>query len=61
MNWSRVSVIAAAALASVWLLQAGMPAPAAAGLGAIAAATGKAGVWIVRHERAVRRLRARAA
>lgn len=55
--WALVTVLAA--VASVWLLPT-VPTLAAAGLGAIAAATTKAGVWVVRHERAARRIRARA-
>ena len=55
-----VVVLVGAAVASVWLLP-GVPTQTAVGLGLIVAVTSKAGVWLVRHERAVRRIRTRAA
>lgn len=59
MDRAWALALAVAAVATVWMLPS-VPTHTAAGLGLIAAAATRASVWLVRHERAVRQIRARA-
>lgn len=59
MDRTWALALAVAAATTVGMLPS-VPAHAAVGLGLVAAATTKAGVWLVRHERAARRIRTRA-
>jgi hypothetical protein len=59
MDRTWALALAVAAAATVWLLPS-VPTHSAVGFGLVAAAATKAGVWLVRHERAVRQIRTRA-
>ena len=58
MDRAWALVLAVAAVATVWITPS-VPTHTAIGVGLIAAGTTRATVWLVRHERAVRRVRAR--
>ena len=59
MDRAWALVLAVAAVATVWILPS-VPTHMAVAVGLITAATTRATVWLVRHERAVRQIRTRA-
>ena len=59
MDRAWALALTVAAIATVWILPS-VPTHTAVGVGLIVASTTRATVWLVRHERAVRQVRARA-
>ena len=59
MDRTWALALGVATVATVGLLPS-VPTHSAVGMGLIAAVTTKAGIWLVRHERAVRQIRTRA-